>query len=150
MQKVNIYTMTSFSGMKKQDGAAVYILEMETGSDPVTLQDSQVLQNKTPNAAELLAVKEALRRMRKKCGLTIYTESSYVAAGFTAGWVKKWKENEWKTARGREVTNREIWEELDSLLNGHEYEFKVLEPHEYRLWMKREAERKKGEMGQKL
>lgn len=146
MRQVNIYTCTSFTGIKKQDGAAAYILEMTTEKDPVTLQDSLILQNETPNCAELKVVIEALKRMRQKCELVIYTESQYVAAGYNTGWVASWKENDWHTARGTEVSNREQWEQLDNLLQGHEFTFRCEEAHSYRRWLRGEVERKAKEI----
>lgn len=146
MQQVNIYTRTSFTGLKPQNGVAAYILEMNTEKGPVTLQNLLILQNATPNHAELKVVIKALERMRQKCSLTIYTESSYVAAGYNSGWVVSWKENGWKTARGKEVSNREQWEQLDNLLCGHEFTFRSGADHPYRRWLAGEVEKRAKEI----
>ena len=143
MTEVNIYTQTSFKGPRKQDGAVTFILETETGKGPATLQKTLILQNETANRAELRALIEAVKHMRKKCRIKVYTDSRYVAAGYTAGWIKRWKENEWKTTAGKEVKNAEDWKELDQLTEGQELEFNVGQSHQYRQWMKREVEEKK-------
>lgn len=145
MKQVNIYTCTSFEGMKKQEGAIAYILEVNINA-PVTLQETLIIQNATPNCAELKVIIEALKRMNQKCELTIYTESNYVAAGFNNGWLSSWKANGWKTARGKEISNKDEWSELDKLLEGHIVTIKTNENHSYRKWLKTEVSRKEKEI----
>ena len=143
MWEVNIYTWTNFKGIKKRNGAVAYVIEVLVDGTPRTREDVLALEDVTPHTAELTVLIEALKRMTKKSRLTIYTDSPYVAAGYNAGWVVGWKANDWKNVKGNEVSNRQQWEELDKLLEGHEeYVFKVGEPHSYRMWLEREVERK--------
>lgn len=93
------------------------------------------------NGAELKALIYALKRITQKCDLLIYTESNYVAAGFRLGWSEDWKRSGWKNAKGKEVANKEEWQELLILLNGQQFDFKVKEEHEYRQWLQREVKR---------
>lgn len=70
----------------------------------------------TNNKMELTAALEALLAMSKVKKLstnliTIYTDSKYVIQGITS-WVHGWKKNGWKTADGKDVANRELWEAL--------------------------------------
>lgn len=70
----------------------------------------------TNNKMELTAALEALRMLSAVKKLTtreiqIYTDSKYVIQGITS-WVHGWKRNGWKTADGKEVSNRELWEGL--------------------------------------
>lgn len=135
MQQVNIYTQTTFKGVRSQNGAAGFVLELKTQKEPVTLSKMRILPNATPNEAELRVLIEALRRMTKKCELTIYTNSNYVAAGYKAGWVESWKKHEWKSVKGREISNVRLWQELDRLLEGHKFMFECGVQHEYRRWL---------------
>ncbi|KAI1113774.1 ribonuclease H-like domain-containing protein [Nemania sp. NC0429] len=69
----------------------------------------------TSNRAELRAVLAALRaRQWSDDGyrtVVIATDSEYVAQGVT-DWVRKWVGNGWKTAKGKNVANRDLWELL--------------------------------------
>ncbi len=142
MKEVNLYTMTAFKGLKRQSAKASYILEMKIdGKTPATLQKTLILQSATANEGEIKIICEALARMRESCHISIYTESVYVAAGYNQGWITSWKENHWKTSRGKDVANKEEWIKLDSLLGVHEFNFKVGHDHEYRRWLMKEVER---------
>ena len=69
----------------------------------------------TNNKMELTGAIEALSRLRGTSGpVSIYTDSTYVIQGIR-GWVHGWKRRGWKTAAGRDVLNRELWERLDDL-----------------------------------
>ncbi|MBV9385514.1 MAG: ribonuclease HI [Chroococcidiopsidaceae cyanobacterium CP_BM_ER_R8_30] len=46
--------------------------------------------------------------------VTLYTDSEYLLKGVTQ-WVKGWKKKGWKTAQGKDVLNRDLWETLDEL-----------------------------------
>ena len=142
MRQVNIYTQSSIRSLKPQDGAIGYLLEMKTERGPVTLSKIDEIQNVTANQSELQVLIEALKRLKEICMLTIYTESSYVAAGYEKGWVKKWIQNGWQTARKKEVSNRTEWEELTELIEKHPYSFRIEQEHEYRDWLQMEVARK--------
>ena len=71
----------------------------------------------TEHQASLTAIIEAVKRMRKKCHLMIYTDSEYVAAAFTQGWIEQWVVKDWKTSAGKDVANREEWENLFKVVN---------------------------------
>ena len=85
---------------------------------------------------------EALKRLTRQCKVVIYTESNFVTAGYNLGWLKKWKENGWKTAKGKDISNKEEWIQLDEELKKHSFEFKVQEEHSYKSWLRSQVERK--------
>lgn len=143
MDIVNVYTATSIHSPKRQDGYIAFVLEYPVRPEPATLSRIAPVQRMTGHQAGLAAVTEAVKRMRRKCHLMIYTDDEYVAAAFTQGWIEKWRTGDWKTASGKEVANRTEWEFLLDLLDGNVLEFKVKEPHAYREWMQRELERVK-------
>ncbi|MFQ8778300.1 MAG: RNase H family protein [Roseburia sp.] len=71
------------------------------------------------NRAELIALLRALARMREKCVLTLYTESEYLYQGLKDdGHVEKWIKSGWKTVKGTEVKNRDLWQKLMAALQG--------------------------------
>ena len=139
MKQVKIYTYSGIKGLKPQDGAAGYLLETDTPAGVKTLHKVMKILCATANQSELIVLIEALKRMREPCSLIIFTESEYVAAGYRNGWVDKWLQSGWMTAKGKEVANRAEWEELDELLSCHEFSFETAKAHEYRMWLKNEV-----------
>ena len=75
-------------------------------------------KNTTNNIMELTAVIESLKNLNKPCELIITTDSKYVKNGITE-WIHNWKKNGWRTAAKKEVKNKELWIEIDSLIQIH-------------------------------
>lgn len=70
----------------------------------------------TNNQMEITAATEALRQIEHTPGpVVVYTDSVYVIRGITQ-WIWGWIRNGWKTADGKEVLNREHWQELSSVV----------------------------------
>jgi ribonuclease HI len=71
----------------------------------------------TNNKMELGGAIAALRHVAEQPGpVAIYTDSTYVIQGITQ-WVWGWRKRGWKTASGSDVLNRDLWEELWSLVD---------------------------------
>lgn len=75
----------------------------------------------TNNRMEMTGILEALRyclssdRLRASTQLQIYTDSVYVIRGITQ-WIFGWKKRGWKNAENEEVSNRDIWIQLDEVV----------------------------------
>lgn len=69
----------------------------------------------TNNRMEMQAAIEALRATEGP--IRLYTDSQYLKLGVTE-WMKKWKRNGWKTADGKPVKNKDLWEALDAAVSG--------------------------------
>jgi len=74
--------------------------------------------NTTNNRMELRAVIEALKALSRSCVVKIVTDSQYVQKGVES-WMPQWKRKNWKTAAGKPVANRDLWELLDQELAQH-------------------------------
>tara|TARA_B100001027_G_scaffold44672_1_gene28966 strand:- start:181 stop:618 length:438 start_codon:yes stop_codon:yes gene_type:complete len=85
-------------------------------------------KNTTNNIMELTAVIESLKNLNKPCELIITTDSKYVKNGITE-WIHNWKKNGWKTAAKKEVKNKELWIELDSLIQVHSISWDWVKGH---------------------
>lgn len=72
----------------------------------------------TNNKMELQAVIEALKLLKRKCNVELFTDSVYVKDGITK-WIANWKKNNWRTSKKEDVKNKELWIELDNLVNQH-------------------------------
>ena len=70
----------------------------------------------TNNRMELGGAIAALQHVASLPGpVAIYTDSTYLIQGITQ-WVWGWRKRGWKTAQGTDVLNRELWEQLSSLI----------------------------------
>ncbi len=84
----------------------------------------------TNNRMELMAAIEGLRALKRPCRVRISTDSQYVQQAFTAGWLRRWKLNGWKTRAGGAVANIDLWQELDRLTGRHEVEWSWVRGHD--------------------
>ncbi len=69
----------------------------------------------TNNRMELQAALELLKRLRnlpRHPSLLIKTDSKYLIQGFNE-WINTWKKKGWRTAAGKPVLNKDLWQELD-------------------------------------
>ena len=82
----------------------------------------------TNNQMELLAPIKALNEITKGNKVHIFTDSKYVKNGIT-NWIHNWKKNGWKTAAKKEVKNKELWIELDSLIKIHSISWAWVKGH---------------------
>ena len=68
----------------------------------------------TNNQMEMTAVYEAMIYTHENGieDVIIYTDSKYVMDGLNNKWVRKWKNNGWKTSTGQPVKNKVLWEKI--------------------------------------
>lgn len=93
--------------------------KMISGGDPET----------TNNRMELQAVIEGLAALKRRCHVTVVTDSQYVMKAFKEGWLEKWEKNGWRTADKKPVKNQELWEELAAMVDKHEVHWKWVKGH---------------------
>ena len=74
----------------------------------------------TNNRMELTAAIEGLKALKEKCEVTLYTDSQYVANGINKGWARSWQKNGWIKSDKKPALNRELWEELITLIDRHD------------------------------
>ncbi len=82
----------------------------------------------TNNIMELTAVIESLKQLNRPCDIIITTDSNYVKNGITE-WIHNWKKNGWKTANKKLVKNKELWINLDELVQIHTIDWKWIKGH---------------------
>ena len=83
----------------------------------------------TNNQMELTAPIEALKLLKKPCNVKLYSDSAYLINAFQNGWLKNWKKNGWKTSDKKDVKNKELWLELDNLIQIHKIEWIKVKGH---------------------
>nr|WP_035719562.1 ribonuclease HI [Allofrancisella frigidaquae] len=84
--------------------------------------------NTTNNRMELLAAIETLKTLKRKCQISIFTDSKYLQNGINQ-WLTNWKANGWKTSGRKEVKNKDLWQELDQLTRTHEVSWHWVKGH---------------------
>lgn len=82
----------------------------------------------TNNRMELTAAIEALSVLRRRCAVTVYTDSAYVRDGITK-WIGGWKGRGWKTPENRPVKNADLWRRLDELNKAHDVSWNWVKGH---------------------
>lgn len=82
----------------------------------------------TNNRMELMAAIQALEALKRPCSIDLHTDSQYLRQGITQ-WMAGWKRKHWKTAAGKPVKNRDLWERLDALVQRHEIRWHWVKGH---------------------
>ena len=77
---------------------------------------------------ELLTTIIALKKVKTKSEITIYTDSIYVKNGITE-WIIKWKDNGWKNSNKKLIKNKDLWVKLDNLCQKNEINWKWVKGH---------------------
>ena len=121
--KLKIYTDGACSGNPGKGGWAAIILD---GKKQSSISGSE---NKTTNnRMELMAPIMALKKIKIKSEIIIYTDSRYVKDGITE-WIKKWKLNNWKSSNKKPVKNKDLWLKLDNSCQRHNVSWKWVKAH---------------------
>ena len=82
----------------------------------------------TNNRMELMATIEALRALKRSCGVDLYTDSRYVCDGITK-WIDVWKSKGWRTAARKSVKNEDLWKSLDEARLCHDVTWHWVKGH---------------------
>tara|TARA_B100000941_G_scaffold286686_1_gene260673 strand:- start:1758 stop:2183 length:426 start_codon:yes stop_codon:yes gene_type:complete len=121
---IKIYTDGACSGNPGKGGWAAVILEEK--KDMLSISGNE--NNTTNNRMELIAPIMALKKIKKKSNIIIFTDSKYVKDGIT-DWIKKWKLNNWKNSNKKSVKNKDLWIKLDSSCLKHKVRWKWVKAH---------------------
>lgn len=95
----------------------------------VTKEYKRAYENTTNNQMELLAVIEGLKLLKEPCEVHIYSDSAYVVNAYLQNWIGGWKAKNWTRGKAGVLKNREIWMELDQLVNSHKVTFHKVKGH---------------------
>ena len=82
----------------------------------------------TNNRMEISAVIFALRSLKQRSTVELWTDSQYVQKGVTE-WLEGWKKRGWRTASKDPVKNADLWQELDALLPDHDISWHWVRGH---------------------
>lgn len=124
MEEVIIYTDGACSGNPGPGGWGSIL--MYKGN---TKEISGGKKDTTNNVMELTAVIEALKLLKFKCKVSLYSDSAYVVNAFNQKWIYGWLKNGWKNASKEPVKNKELWQELYELTKQHDVTFIKVKGH---------------------
>jgi ribonuclease HI len=112
--KVTVYTDGSCIGNPGRGGwAAKLHVELKNGGVYAkTLSGNEAMT--TNNRMELTAVVKAVEALRTSCTVHMHSDSAYVVNNYNR--IPFWAARRWRTADGKEVKNRDLWEKLDRLV----------------------------------
>jgi ribonuclease HI len=82
----------------------------------------------TNNRMELTAVIEALKALKRPCRVILSSDSTYVLKGIQE-WMPNWKRRNWQTAQKKPVKNVDLWQQLDSVIQGHDIQWHWVKGH---------------------
>ncbi|MEA3469406.1 MAG: ribonuclease HI [Thermodesulfobacteriota bacterium] len=86
----------------------------------------ELSENSSANRIHIQSACNALRSLKRKIPVHMYTSSGYLKDG-AGNWVKGWEKNGWQTREGKVVSNKEEWKQLSSLLQTHTVSFHVID-----------------------
>lgn len=136
---VNLYLAVNSRLARKSEKIYAYILECIIKGETVTIGGTEKTEA-TYHGAHLEAAAAGLRRIRKACRVTIYTEDAFIVNMLPN--LSNWIGSGFVNARGERIKNAEQWEAVadaaaDVELHG------VKGKHAYSYVMEKEMEKNK-------
>ena len=122
--KYIIYTDGACSGNPGPGGWGAVIFDEKKKQSNISGKESMT----TNNRMELLAPIMAIKRIKEKSEITVYTDSTYLKNGIT-DWIKKWEKNGWKSSSNQPIKNKDLWLELNKLSSEHKVSWNWVEGH---------------------
>ena len=123
-EKVIIYTDGACSGNPGPGGWGAILMYKENKKEI-----SGGKKETTNNIMEITAVIEALKCLKTKCEVQVYSDSAYTVNAFNQGWIYNWIKNGWKSSNKEPIKNKELWQELYDLTKKHKVEFIKVKGH---------------------
>src|SRR5262244_2897693 len=62
----------------------------------------------TNNRMEMKAVIEGLKALKRRCSVTVFSDSEYVVNALTKGWAARWRANGWKRSNKEQAVNPDL------------------------------------------
>jgi ribonuclease HI len=124
MKEVTIYTDGSCKGNPGPGGWASVLIYKSNKREI-----SGAITETTNNRMELMAAIEALKALKEPCRVKLYSDSAYLINAINLGWLEKWLLNGWRTAKGKDVENQDLWKQILELGQIHSIEWVKVQGH---------------------
>lgn len=122
-KQVTIYTDGACSGNPGPGGWAALLIY---GNQEREISGGET--ETTNNRMEMMAVLQALKKLKEPCQITLVTDSQYVLKGMTE-WVHGWQKRGWKNAEKKPVKNVDLWEALIAAAKPHHIDWQWVKGH---------------------
>jgi ribonuclease HI len=83
----------------------------------------------TNNRMEIMAAIVGLQALKKRCRVSMYSDSQYVVRAISEGWARRWQAKGWMRNRRERALNPDLWETLLQLCDHHEVDFRWVKGH---------------------
>jgi ribonuclease HI len=123
---VSIVEIHTDGACRGNPGPGGWAALLRIGENERMISGSEALT--TNNRMELRAAIEGLAALKRRCRVTLTTDSQYVRTGVTE-WLPRWKANGWRTAAKKPVKNADLWMKLDEVASLHDIEWKWVRGH---------------------
>lgn len=124
---VQIYTDGSCSPNPGVGGWGALLISPAHGNR--VLEISGATPETTNNRMEMTAAIEALKRLKGRSRVELYTDSQYLRNAFEHGWLVNWQRNGWQNKAKDAVANKDLWLELLALSEAHEVSWHWVKGH---------------------
>ncbi len=132
MKEVMIYTDGACSGNPGPGGWGAILFY---GPHQKELSGGE--RHTTNNRMEIQAVIEGLKLLKEPCKVQVFSDSAYVVNCFQKGWIRGWLRNGWLNSKREPVENKELWQELWSLMGKHKVDYVKVKGHSDNKWNNR-------------
>ncbi len=120
--EVHVYTDGAARG---NPGPGGYGIVMEWVGKPYRKEFSKGFKHTTNNRMELLAVVDALKKLKKPgVSVLVFTDSKYVVDSVKKGWVFGWEKKKFKDRK-----NADLWQDFLIEYRKHKVDFKWIKGH---------------------
>ncbi len=120
--EVHVYTDGSARG---NPGPGGYGIVMEWVGKPYRKEFSKGFKHTTNNRMELMAVVDALKKLKKSgVSVLVFTDSKYVVDSVKKGWVFGWEKKKFKDRK-----NSDLWKDFLLEYRKHKVDFKWIKGH---------------------
>lgn len=121
------------NGVVENAISGIGIVLLIPGKEPIYAREKLWFEPNTNNEAEIYAIIQGINllydnyKIENGFGVdtvTIYSDSAYAINGITS-WIYSWRANGWINSKKEPVKNKELWQELDNLLENLKLNFNV-------------------------
>lgn len=120
MDRVNIVTATTCKGPAKQKATGMMLVEHIKDGIPNTIYKYLERDSITSKELSLQLLANSIyivnRTKADFDSIEIYSDEPYVISAFENKWIEKWSANDWKNAKGKEVADAQLWQQITKLI----------------------------------
>ncbi|MDE7047030.1 MAG: hypothetical protein K2P25_03485 [Lachnospiraceae bacterium] len=120
MPDITVYIVTNAKPPAKGQAAGAWLVEYITSGGKAAIKGRALYRwDTTENALVLELIRDALGSLAKPCSVSVNTRCEHVLNAVKKHWLKKWKEDGWKNAKGKPVKNALLWQQAAEKMNKH-------------------------------